>query len=289
VGKCARATFLIEFVYDYNNEWIYLQLILTTFNSICKLFHLKISTSKTEVMIINSQTPQLPIFWIENTQITVCNSFKYLGSFLTKDGCIDYEINQRISKAQAAFSTLFKRVWSRRNLSMKTKLTTYKVIILPTLLYAAETWHCKAKHFQKLEGFHYRCLRTIMRKKWSDFISYEEILENLTSYGINTIELMIRKSRVKKLQQILNMEDSRLLKIISHGEAKNGFRKPGRPKKSWREGVKEDLKIFDITLSQLKAAQHWTGDLEAKYILAESQKKRNLTQRRKTKKENLHK
>ena len=39
---------------------------------------------------------------------------------------------------------------------------------------------------------------------------------------------------------------ARIPKIMLYGEVNAGQRKPGRPKKSFREGLKEDLKAFNL-------------------------------------------
>ena len=128
-------------------------------------------------------------------------------------------------------------------------------MVRPTLLYASETWNCCSNQIKTLESFEYRCLRTILGKKWSDKISYEEILNSPNFEEISTIKMWIRNSRLKKLAEIINMNDDRLLKMIAHGEPAQGKRKIGRPRKSWREFVTEDLRIFHLDIP----TQHPTG------------------------------
>ena len=88
-------------------------------------------------------------------------------------------------------------------------------------------------------------------KTWEDHISYEEILHKLQSHKVHTIEIMIQRSRLEKLNEIIHMQNHRILKMITIGEPKAGARKSGRQQKSWRESVKEDLKIFDINPEQV--------------------------------------
>ena len=42
------------------------------------------------------------------------------------------------------------------------------------------------------------------------------------------------------------MTDARIPKILLYGEVNAGQRKSGHPKKSFREGLKEDLKAFNL-------------------------------------------
>ena len=42
------------------------------------------------------------------------------------------------------------------------------------------------------------------------------------------------------------MSKSRIPNIVLHEEVDEGFRRPGRPKKSFREGLRNDLKAFQL-------------------------------------------
>ena len=61
--------------------------------------------------------------------------------------------------------------------------------------------------------------RTILGKKWEDFVSYEEMLHLLHPQGIYSIEMLVRKSRVQKLINIIHLEDNRLIKQILLGRS----------------------------------------------------------------------
>ena len=192
-----------------------LQLVIETFSEVCGWFGIQISVKKkTEVMIqrpLSDPTLQDPDITINGEQLSVCSSFKYLGNMITNDALLNVEIKTRIGQATAAFSKLFQRVWSNKSLSLKTKISTYKTSVLPILIQDCETWHCKKTHFKKLEGCQYRFLRTIIGKKWEDFISYLSIFEILETkkISITAIEPLVRMKRLQCLCKILKMDNSR--------------------------------------------------------------------------------
>ena len=66
------------------------------------------------------------------------DKFTYLGSTLSKVMHIDDEVNARIAKASAAFGRLHDSVWDRGGIKLDTKLKVYRVVVLPTLLYACK-------------------------------------------------------------------------------------------------------------------------------------------------------
>ena len=215
------------------------------------LFGLTISGDKTEFMIQKTPNnhahnePNMSIEGKSNKQVT---SFKYFGSMITSDAMINKEIQTRIHKASAAFSKLFQRVWSRNTLSLKTKISVYKTMILPILTQDCETWNAKQSHYRKLEGCQYKFLRTICNKKWEDLVAYSELFDILEQKKIqlSAVEILVRKKRLDLLYKILCMEDSRLVKQIAFSDTVQGKRRVGRPLLSWRQAINQDMKIFGL-------------------------------------------
>ena len=85
----------------------------------------------------------------------VVDKFTYLGSTLSRAVHIDDEVTARTAKASVAFGRLRINVWDRNGLD--TRLKVYKAVVLPTLLYACETWTVYQRHAKKLNHFHLSC------------------------------------------------------------------------------------------------------------------------------------
>ena len=58
-------------------------------------------------------------------------------------------------------------------LRLSMKIQAYRAVVVPTLLYGAETWVLYRKQTRLLEQFHQRCLRSILGIKWQDYVSNE--------------------------------------------------------------------------------------------------------------------
>ena len=71
---------------------------------------------------------------------------------------IDDEVTARTAKASVVFGRLRTNVLERNGIRLYTKLKVYKGVVLPTLLYACETWTVYQRHVKKLNHFHLRCL-----------------------------------------------------------------------------------------------------------------------------------
>ncbi|BHF67679.1 hypothetical protein SprV_0301070700 [Sparganum proliferum] len=144
-----------------------IQRSMDLFSAAYENFGLVINTQKTVVMHQqppNSAThPNAPQISVNGTQLQVVENFPYLGSTLSRNTKIDDEFANRISKASQAFGRLRSTVWNRHGLQLSTKLKMYKAVILPTLLYGAETWTVYTKQARRLNHFHLSCLRRILR------------------------------------------------------------------------------------------------------------------------------
>ena len=124
----------------------------------CDNYDLTISTKKTEV--VHQPAPgkpyNEPTITVNGQKLKVVDKFTYLGSTLSRAVHIDDEITARIAKASVAFGRLRANVWERNGIKLDTKLKVYKAVVLPTLLYACETWTVYQRHAKRLNHFHLR-------------------------------------------------------------------------------------------------------------------------------------
>nr|VZI10467.1 unnamed protein product [Spirometra erinaceieuropaei] len=67
-----------------------------------------------------------------------------------------------------------------------------KDVILPTLLFAVETWTVYTKQARRLNHFHLSCLRRILRLSWQDRIPDADALERTDILSIYTMQRQIQ-------------------------------------------------------------------------------------------------
>ena len=89
--------------------------------------------------------------------------FRYLGGYAQEGMAHGWDVHARIGQCRATFESMQKKVWSRVEISIKTKLRIYNCLIISCLLYGAEVWELTAYQLQILEAFHVGCLRRILR------------------------------------------------------------------------------------------------------------------------------
>jgi len=86
------------------------------------------------------------------------NTFKYLRVELRADEDNHREIQQRINSAYKCFFAL-KSIFNSKLVSFEAKTILYKVMILPIVLYACETWTTTNTDEQKVAIFEIKVLR----------------------------------------------------------------------------------------------------------------------------------
>ena len=142
-------------------------------------YDLTISIKKTEAVYqpAPGKPYKEPTITVKDQILQVVDKFTYLGSTLSRVVHIDDEVNAKIAKASAAFGRLRGSVWDRSRIRLDTKLKVYKAVVLPTLLYACETWAVYQRHTKRLNHFHTSYLRKLLKIKWQDRIPDTEVLK----------------------------------------------------------------------------------------------------------------
>ena len=87
--------------------------------------------------------------------------FKYLGSSVTAGGDVVDEVVYRINEGQKVLGAV-NGVFKSRNVGLNVKDVFMKGVIVPTVLYGAETWGLRESERKKLNVFEMRCLRSMI-------------------------------------------------------------------------------------------------------------------------------
>nr|VZI49255.1 unnamed protein product [Spirometra erinaceieuropaei] len=115
----------------------------------------------------------------------------------------------------------------------------YVAVILPTLLYEAETWTVYTGQARWLNHFHLSCLCRILRLSWQDRIIDTDVLERT---GILSVYTMLRQMHLRWSGHLVRMDDERLPKRLFYREVVTGSRRQGGQIHRYKDTLKSSLK-----------------------------------------------
>ena len=137
--------------------------LVTSLDNITQAWHLDISQPKTKILSVDrNNSQQKPSINLRGVDIQCVESFTYLGRKFCAHPSLDEEIASRLQKAAHSFWRLKSVLYSRKEISTRTKVRIYKCTVLPTLLYGSEMWAPLVHQLRRLEAFQIRCLRYIL-------------------------------------------------------------------------------------------------------------------------------
>jgi len=226
----------------------------------CEYSGLFINVDKTKSMAVSRSSSQRP-FTKESTldikvygkEVEQVSEFKYLGALLSADGCLDKEISARLQKATGAFNSLYP-VWNNRNIWTNTKMRIYKAAVLTILCYGCETWNTTVSQMRRLEAFHQRSMRKILKIRWFHKVKNVEVLRRAK---VGCLEDHIASMRLRWFGHVARMPEERLPHYLQSWAPEHGKRSQGGQRKTLETVVIADAKRFtgkaNITFSKLQS------------------------------------
>ena len=174
---------------------------------------------------------------------------KYLGTMVSTDGHSTREINRRLGIAAGTMASLSK-LWVDLGILLRLKCRLYKALVMTILLYSGECWSLKKQDIKKLEGFHFRCLRRLTRKKRRpglgdmviDKASREDVFE---ASRMPTVEELLREKRLRWFGHLMSEDDDEPAKQILLRETEHNSK--------WFQLLTSDLASRNVTLEEAQS------------------------------------
>ena len=137
----------------------------------------------------------------------------------------------------------YKDLFNTRRISDHMKVRHYNAFILPILLYNSELWTLNKKLENKINVFHRKQLRRILKCYWPRVIKNEDLYKRTKQSEITTV---IKGRRLRWLGHLCRLhEDTPAKKCVV--EYFRPVRKPiGAPQTTWFHNINKDLKEMKI-------------------------------------------
>lgn len=183
------------------------------------------------------------------------NEFVYLGTSITNTNNVSSEIKRRITLANRCYYGLNRQL-SSRALSRRTKLSLYKTLILPVLLYGAEAWTMTAADEQSLGTFERKILRKIFGPICVDG-EYARRMNHQLYELYDDVDLVrrVKIQRLRWLGHVVRMDEETPARKVFDSAPSGGQRRRGRPFIRWRDQVENNINAIGISNWRQKAVK----------------------------------
>ncbi|KAK3506456.1 hypothetical protein QTP70_000619 [Hemibagrus guttatus] len=253
-----------------------LQQALGRFAAECEAAGMRVSTSKSEAMVLDRKKVACTL-QVGGEVLPQVEEFKYLGLLFTSEGRMDREIDRRIGAAAAVMRSMYRSVVVKKELSRKAKS-----IYVPTLSYGHELWVMTESVRSRIQAAEMSFLSRVAGRSLRDRLRSSVTREEL---GVEPLLLHIERRQLRWLGHLFRMPPGRLPGEVFQA-CPNGKRPRGRPRTRWidyvfrlawerlgfpPEGLEEvarerkvqkELESWLVGISQ---SQRQTGTLETSY------------------------
>ncbi|KAI8487513.1 hypothetical protein Bbelb_347470 [Branchiostoma belcheri] len=127
-------------------------------------------------------------------------------------------------------------MWRSKQISIPLKMKLFQSIVVPTAIYACESWRSTKETVQMLDTFQRRCLRTILGISWRDHVSNEELMQRAK---VPSLSATVMKRRLSFAGHVWRLPDLRTTKTALTWKPE-GTRPRGRPRVTLRKTLQND-------------------------------------------------
>ena len=170
-----------------------------------------------------------------SANLEVVEKFCYLGDMLSVEGDADAAVEARIRIGWNKFRQLVPLL-TNKDVSLFMRGRLYSSCVRSSMLHGSETWPVRKENVVALQRAEMRMVRWMCGTKLKDRLPSKELREKL---GTDDIALVLQQNRLRWYGHVLRKEDDDWVKKCMEYEVE-GPRPRGRPKRTWREVVKED-------------------------------------------------
>jgi hypothetical protein len=125
--------------------------------------------------------------------------FKYLGTTLTDQNCMQEDIKSRLNSGNACYHSV-QSILSSCLLSRNIKVKIYKTILLPFVLYGCETWSLTLREEHRLRVFENKVLRRIFGPKRDEITGEWQKLHNEELHILYSSPNVIRQIKSRRMR-----------------------------------------------------------------------------------------
>ena len=215
---------------------------------------LRVSRKKTEYLHANfSGTPMVQEVKIAGESIKKVEEFKYLGEVISAEGSLKGEVEKRVKAGWLKWRQM-SGVLCDRKIPAWLKGKVYTTVVRPVLIYGAETWAIRRKEENAIMTTEMRMLRWMVGKTKKDKVRNVEVRKQCKVVEISE---KLRDRRLMWFGHVERRDDDYVGKRVCNMDV-GGKRGRGRPKKRWKDVLKEDMQKRGIDKALALNREGWS-------------------------------
>ena len=203
---------------------------------------------------------------LEGSKLDVVESFRYLGDELCPGGGCELATMARSRAAWGKFHELLPLL-SSSTISLARRGMLFNNCVRGALLHASVCWALPREDIQRLLRNEWAMLRWILRVRAVDDVSLHDMYSRLSLQPLES------GLRINRLRWYGHVEKSEGWIKRCNEIAVTGCQGRGRPRKSWKESVTDDLRLWNIDPNMVHdrpKRKKWTKDSHEKPNLRKS-------------------
>ena len=213
---------------------------------------MKISKTKTEYLQLCTHINDGEDMVLDGEIIKKVDRFKYLGSLVDETGSVEGEIKSRIQSGWKNWREM-SGILCDRKVPVKLKGKVYKTAVRPAMLYGIETLPVKKANESRLNVAEMKMLR------WMCGVTREDRIRNEYIRGtVKVIEASkkAQEARLRWYGHVMRRDDEYVGRRMMEMEVP-GRRPRGRPKKRWKDCIREDMQEKNINQNMVYDRLTW--------------------------------
>ena len=179
-------------------------------------------------------------------------SFCYLGDTLDADGGVESAVTARIRSGWTKFRELASFLTSKGP-SLKMKGQVYAACVRSRMVYGSETGAMRVNQEEKLERTEMRMVRWMCGVTLRERKTSEELRRRLE---VESIKEVVRRNRLRWYGHVERKDEGDWVKR-SASMVVEGARSVGRPKKTWHDAVRTDMKLLGLKPTDAQDRAQW--------------------------------
>ena len=178
---------------------------------------------------------------IDGETVEEVREFCYLGDLLDTEGSVERAVRMRVAAAWRKWREIASLLLNR-SIPLRHRGRVYDACVRSVLLYGSEGWPMT----DRIQGIVTSCDRRILRYmagvSLRDRFRSEEAARRC---AVDAVETVMRERRLRWFGHVRRREEEDPVRRVMDLEVE-GRRPPGRPRKTWKKTVEEDMRLVGV-------------------------------------------